>query len=338
MKKMRFLSTPVILLRNRNYSVLLIVFLGCILLIYIGWIVFSFIHVSTYIWQSTTFANSVFPVERKTCNLVFREAILPSGKSIAAKLGEKSSNSFKIGILTMYDDADGTWNEHLMKRVIRNRYEYCQKFGYTLLNGNHLIDKSRPTAWSKLIAVKHYLDGGKFDYVVYMDMDIVIMNFTIPLESFISAATSSADIIMSKDWGGLNTGVWIAKRSNWTVNFLLKAWNQKQLVKKYSQTGIKHPFEYEQRAFHYLTNSEIWRQRGLPTYPGNTTEILSHFAVLPQCAFNSYSLHPFYWKGNREISQYIPGDFLIHFAGKKGQIKSNLIDYYLTIAEKSSTS
>jgi len=106
-------------------------------------------------------------------------------------------------------------------------------------------------------------------------------------------------------------------------------------MKKVSSNGVAHPFEYEQRAFHYLTNSKVWKDRKLPKYPGNSTEILQHIAVLPQCAFNSYSIHPFSWKGDREISQYIHGDFAIHFAGKKGQIKVNLLNYYLTIAENS---
>lgn len=55
-----------------------------------------------------------------------------------------------------------------------------------------------------------------------------------------------------------------------------------------------HPFEYEQRAFHYILDTKIWANRQLPSYPGNISEIREHFRYVPQCTMNSYSLHPFY--------------------------------------------
>ena len=39
-------------------------------------------------------------------------------------------------------------------------------------------------------------------------------------------------------------------------------------------------------------------------------------------------------RGDREISQYIPGDFLIHFAGKKGRKRVLLMEHYLSLSEK----
>jgi hypothetical protein len=44
-------------------------------------------------------------------------------------------------------------------------------------------------------------------------------------------------------------------------------------------------------------------------------------------------MHPLEFRGNKEKSNYVPGDFLIHFAGKKGWKKVNLMEYYLKIAE-----
>ena len=333
----RYLNFPLLFIRSKSYLALLCMLVSSLLVCYALWVALAYIHCQTYVWQSTILADVLFPVRRRECS---------SGNTILSSANrqtidtESTSTEYKIGVLLLYDDNDGTWSNHLMTRVLRNRYFYCKKYGYTLLNANHLIDKSRPTAWSKLIAMEHYLAIGNLDYIVYIDMDIVIMNFEVRLEKFISAVsdvtkTTSPDIIMTKDWGGLNTGVWFAKNTNWTRALLLEAWNQKDLLKKYSRNGRKHPFEYEQRTFHYLTDSNVWRQRALPKYPGNSSAILSHIAVLPQCAMNSYSLHPFYWKGKREVSHYIPGDFLIHFAGKKGPIKSKMIAHYLTVAENS---
>ena len=33
-----------------------------------------------------------------------------------------------------------------------------------------------------------------------------------------------------------------------------------------SRQGIPYPFEYEQRSFHYLLQTQVWRTRGLPKY------------------------------------------------------------------------
>ena len=70
--------------------------------------------------------------------------------------------------------------------MVKNREIYCKKHGYTLLNGNELIDNDRPIAWSKLVAAEYHL-AHTFDYVFYVDMDAVIMNMVIyvaPTNSF----------------------------------------------------------------------------------------------------------------------------------------------------------
>ena len=102
----------------------------------------------------------------------------------------------------------------------------------------------------------------------------------------------------------------------------------------YADNGAKHPFEYEQRAFHYLMDTDVWKSRGLPRYkPDEVTEIRKHVKVLPQCTMNSFSMHPLEYRGDREVSHYVKGDFLIHFAGKKGKLKIDLINHYLEVSE-----
>ena len=55
--------------------------------------------------------------------------------------------------------------------------------------------------------------------------------------------------------------------------------------------------------------------------------------ALPQCSMNSFSMHPFEYRGSREVSHYVDGDFIVHMAGKKGRTKLIMMDYYLGIAE-----
>ena len=199
-------------------------------------------------------------------------------------------------------------------------------------------------------------------------MDAVIMNMDMRVEDFIRVSKESVnpqiaeqDFIMTGDWNGPNTGIWIAKVSPFTKWFFKTAWDVGEYLASHdtSPEGIFYPFEYEQRVFHYLLNTEVWQDRKLPPYQPKPTvsategennnsdankiytseEIRTHFAFLPQCSFNSYSIHPFFWKGNlnKEKSQYIKGDFLIHFAGKKGTMKQNIIKHYLDLAKKTSS-
>lgn len=310
----------------RIFLIICFILFGFVITVYLAGLMLWYLHTVTYVWQSTTLANELYPITRTMC--------LVDNKQIDSVTPHVSPGN-KIGVLFLFDDRDGTWNAPLMSRMLQNRQAYCKKYGYIAINANNLIDKSRPPAWSKLLAIEKHLSTGKYDYILYMDMDVVIMNFSISLETFVEASRPEADLIMTEDWGGLNTGIWFARNSSWTKWFLLKAWDQRQLMNKYSKDGIPHPFEYEQRAVHFLSQSRVWKERKLPKYDGNASEIARHIHVLPQCAFNSYSMHPLAWKGSRQVSQYVTGDFLIHFAGKKGQIKANLMDHYLSIAERS---
>lgn len=322
------------------------------------WLILSEIHTYTYVWQSTTFASWIRPVRRHTC-------VLPeSGIDKVEGKGKK----YRIGVVVLYLDSpnhsedassflgslvqasqtshDSSWNGRLMSKVINNRLEYCNRHGYELINANEIIDHSRPAAWSKLKAVEKALRSGRFDYVMYIDMDAIIMNLDIPIEAFISAGNSGMrdkendesshqehppyDLIMTGDWNGPNTGVWLIRNSEWSLWFLTTLWDQTHLLNEKSPDGIAYPFEYEQRAFHFLMNTKVWQKRQLPTYRGDSQKICDHISmVLPQCSFNSYSLHPLDYRGDREKAQYVPGDFIIHFAGKKGRKKEALMSHYL---------
>ena len=283
----------------------------------------------TYVWQTTVLGDALHPIRRHDCNIM---------KDIN-RIEPGSSKKQRIGLLLLYDDASGdkAWSSDLMSQVLDNRRAYCDKFEYDIIVGNEYLDHSKPAAWSKLIAMINTLKKGIYDYVFYIDMDIVIMNMSRSIEEFIAVAdsmNSNTDIIMTNDWNGPNTGVWIARNSEWAIWFLQEAWNQNHLVQKRSSNGVPHPFEYEQRAFHFLLNTKKWSSRNLPKYRGNSSELSKHITLLPQCSFNSYSLHPLDFRGSREQSQYIEGDFLIHFAGKKGKIKINLMKHYLELAKK----
>ncbi|CAM9940463.1 unnamed protein product [Choristocarpus tenellus] len=68
-------------------------------------------------------------------------------------------------------------------------------------------------------------------------------------------------------------------------------------------------------------------------------EVRAHTAILQQCTLNSYVVHP--WqklrgrtKGKGRLASYVRGDFILHFAGKKGRVKQVLVDHYYSIAKR----
>ena len=95
------------------------------------------------------------------------------------------------------------------------------------------------------------------------------------------------------------------------------------------------PFEFEQRALHFLADTPTWRQAAarradVPRTTGDAAAIRNRIKVLPQCAFNSYLVRP----GSRRdaahaAAAYRPGDFVVHLAGHKGANKAALFEYAL---------
>ena len=287
--------------------------------------IFWIVYIESYVWQVTVMRNFLKLTTRTKCHLPIIGNHLHVGKK------------YSIALLMIYKrDGSSEWVDDMMHRVMRNRKEYAKKYGYSVINANDLIDKSRPAAWSKLIAVKKYLQ--LYDYIFYIDMDAVIMDMNRPLTDFIHITinhpyhiqtqnklnhlsnqslyrkkskddnndyNNQIDIIMTNDWNGPNTGIWLIRNSTWSINFLHLLWSQTQFLNEKSPNGIPYPFEYEQRAFHYLLNTDIWQKRKLPRYQeyinnkdnnSNKIPIRNHIYILPQCAFNSYSIHPFYYR------------------------------------------
>lgn len=350
-------------IKRKGYTLKTILY--TFLILFIVYFLSDIIYTETFIYQSVILSPYIAPINRSLCHVqkvpthnifsnyhddlrVDTSLYIDATKSSSTSTGTSTvgSRKYKIAFVLLYDDTvshDIVWNHDVMTRMLSNKRKYCDEYSYDLINANADIDYSRPAAWSKLIGVKnalHHSNG--YDYVVYMDMDVVIMNFSITIESFIdvaissSASPSSADLIMTTDWNGPNTGIWIIKNTDWSKRFMQDLWDQKQLIQARSSDGTKYPFEYEQRAFHYLLDSNIWRSRGLPQYDTNKIEEnRGHITFLPQCSLNAYSLHPFDLRGDRDSTQYVDGDFLIHFAGKKGKQKLYLMEYYLFLAESS---
>ena len=135
--------------------------------------------------------------------------------------------TFNIG--EIYKEA--TKYGHLSKK------KYCEKWGYSFDDDESIYDSSRHPAWTKILLLQKCLnateileDGSsqkKYDFVIWMDADTLIMNDEILVESFIDKyMDDSKDFLVSRDNGyRINTGVWFMRNNEYVLNILTKVWN-----------------------------------------------------------------------------------------------------------------
>jgi len=289
--------------------------------------------------------------------IFYHRFISPSRKGCSWDIPPDPSNApLDFGILMVFDERMAKSN--MAKLSVKNKQTYAKRHGYELvLVSGENIDPSRPAAWSKFKALAEHLN--RFDYILFVDVDALVMNFDVRLQDLVS---TNKDIFMTEDWNGLNTGVFIIRNSPWGHWFLKEAWGEKGSEQEYmsrhetSLSGVKYPFEFEQRAVHYIFQTSKWRERGLPVWsdPESAAAVNAgtglaeveprlspweHALLLPQCALNSYMLYPefFSWFGGASErytrAQWVPGDFIAHLAGHKENNKRNIFEYCYELAE-----
>eukprot|EP01102_Stenamoeba_stenopodia_P013984 TRINITY_DN4601_c0_g1_i2.p1 TRINITY_DN4601_c0_g1~~TRINITY_DN4601_c0_g1_i2.p1 ORF type:complete len:367 (-),score=68.66 TRINITY_DN4601_c0_g1_i2:33-1133(-) len=195
----------------------------------------------------------------------------------------------EIAIITIYDNetqtpgAIGGRYLDILNMSLTNKQTYAKRHGYDFHVDLHMwIDKDRPVAWSKLLAIRKRLD--EYKWVMWVDVDTLFMNFNIKLESLID---ENYDFIVTNDGSGLNSGVMLFRQSQWAKDFLLECYQQTQF--------LIHKDIYEQRSIQHLVN----------TNPENG----KHIKYLPQSSMNSYTRY------HAAHYAYKEGEFMVHMAG-----------------------
>ncbi|MCO5559179.1 hypothetical protein L7F22_012773 [Adiantum nelumboides] len=237
-------------------------------------------------------------------------------------------NKEKFAMVTATDGGGripGRSFDGLMGLVAPNKVKYAQRHGYTFINASDTLDNSRPPSWSKILAVRKHLP--KFDWVFWNDVDSLVTNPEISLESIIGSVVGSRDnsripdLIITKDVTGVNAGMFFFHNTEWSMHFLELWWNQTSFVRPFGQMKSG-----DNDALKYL----------LSTMP---REELQQHVAMPrmQCAFNSYLWRPTLKSGIRLMKlpqvvwqgAYSRGDFMVHLAGlnnKKAWVQTFLAD------------
>ena len=88
-----------------------------------------------------------------------------------------------IAVVTL---ADGENYKVVVAPSIENNRKYCEKWGYDFYYFDSSFDPSRHPAWSKILAVEKVMqENPQHKWIMWVDADTLIMNFSTPLEFFI---------------------------------------------------------------------------------------------------------------------------------------------------------
>ncbi len=174
--------------------------------------------------------------------------------------------------------------------------EYCVRHGYRFYSREgDIIRTDRIIGWERIQMVCDLIHN--FDYIFYFDVDSLILNHTIPIESLIDDKYDFqiAKNSISKGWDGVNTGTFIVKCSEWSKEFFNRLNNKKEWY---------HKWCFEQGAIiEELSNSE---------------EVRNHTKIESCRKLNGFR-HKWYENDNFRF-----GDFICHCAGTSNDYRYKL--------------
>jgi predicted O-methyltransferase YrrM len=200
----------------------------------------------------------------------------------------------KIGLCTL---TIGEAYKERTKWTTINKKSYCKRHGYDFIDDETIWVKSKPIPWSKILLLLKYIE--KYDYIVWIDADILIMNMDIKIESLIQKYPQY-DQITGSDWKMQNTGVWIIKNTMFSKLFLTEVWDN-----VYDEKSDPHEryMNWEQGSVINLMDRNFMdcKNKIKVTYPEE---------------MNSYWFN------------YFPGHFVLHFAGVRDELDSLIREYY----------
>lgn len=135
----------------------------------------------------------------------------------------------KIGVISLYSGDKFKEDTKYGRITIEN---YCNQHNYDLLLNNEDIVKShdREIQWTKVLIIQKYLQYKKegklyYDYLVWIDADILILNPEKSIESFIDRLMNGMDLMYSLDWGKqINNGVMFIKNTPRILEYFREIW------------------------------------------------------------------------------------------------------------------
>ena len=154
---------------------------------------------------------------------------------------EQEKTNFNIAIVQIYNN--GTKNYAEYSRILNIMYAKQYDYAYTNFEYD-LVPLYMSIHYNKIKAVENiFKDPQKFDWILYIDEDAAISNFSYKIEDII-VRHEGKEIIIAQDNNGVNNGVFLIKNTDKMKEFLRKA---------FEDATFFHEKTPEQRSmFHYL--------------------------------------------------------------------------------------
>lgn len=188
----------------------------------------------------------------------------------------------KIGVCSF---AIGEEYKSKVKLCTDSLFRYCRYRNYDFINEEPILNNLRTIPWGKIdILLKYLSDEYNYDYLVWIDADIMIMNTTYKLEDFINNYMKENNFMVCTDSGNqLNTGVFFIKVNSYTKKVIRAIYDFPEIETRFHEQGPFNDF-YNKNIFDLKNNTKV---------------------------FDEYFQRVF----NSTLSSYYEGDFLIHFLG-----------------------
>ena len=215
--------------------------------------------------------------------------------TLIASLAINPLFSTQIHVATM---SIGEWYQEVTYPSYVNKLAYCEKHGYPFHAYTESMDESRPIPWTKIKIIQELFEDPEVKWVFWTDADSLIMNSDIKLSRFLD---SKYDMITACDQSGINTGQFFIRNCEWSRDFLARIYAKEEFI------------------FHGW-----WEQMSIMDEFAKNSKDRIHCKVLKQRLINSYASEVYksphqYWH---------EGDFIVHFAGVRGQDLINLMNKY----------
>jgi len=191
--------------------------------------------------------------------------------------------------------------------AMSNHQIYAERHGYTYHVSTVRDDSGRPAAWGKVSLMRELIARRRWDWVMWADCDVYFMNLSITLDSLLFRYGGRAPrpweplglhpdfhFLVTEDHAMLNTGIFLARSSEWVEAMLQRVWGPEDSV------WTNHPW-WEQAAMSWDFWSDLalrfrdadhdeWAQKA-----GREAEPMDGIypepvRIAPQVEFNSY--HP----------------------------------------------
>jgi hypothetical protein len=221
------------------------------------------------------------------------QAELESGERAPAE--EAPRSRFAVVMFTCPGER---WSHHcsspgrMEAESILNKRLWACKHGYDLIveGERSLPAQGMKKVWGKVSALQRHI--ADYEYLLWVDIDSVLLNPDISFEDLVRNFPS--DLLIARDWNGINFGVAIMKNTPWMVSTLANLWDV--------PGAVGHVFQEQ-----YALGQILDRLDG--------PSASQHVSYVPLRHFNSYPAWTPGIGGCGGGCIYAPGDFMIHFPG-----------------------